>query len=168
MIRDSSSTLLTAFSSTTLCGFGVGQRVSRTGNFNELTSATMLHLFPESTFVCLKACRRRLSEGLLVEQVVAHPRLPFRAQVYRGCPACTHKCASQSRMTLRQKANPLSCWVELCCSGDGRVRGRGRSRERRVCMTKNTYTLSSFLSHLVPLIYSIRTICITRTFNQIF
>ena len=38
--------------------------------------------------------------------------LPFRPLVYRGCPAWTHPCASESRMTLRQRANPLSCWLE--------------------------------------------------------
>ena len=42
--------------------------------------------------------------------------LPFRARVYRGCPAWTHRCAPECRMTLRQRANPLSCWVESFCS----------------------------------------------------
>ena len=42
--------------------------------------------------------------------------LPFRARVYRGCPAWTHRCAPECRMTLSQRANPLSCWVESFCS----------------------------------------------------
>ena len=36
--------------------------------------------------------------------------------MYRGCPAWTHRCAPESRITLRQRANPLSCSVESYCS----------------------------------------------------
>ena len=65
---------------------------------------------------------------------------PFRATVYRGCSAWTHRCASESRMTLKQRANPWSSWVESWCDG----RGRGRSREKRVCV---------WLRMLTPLLY---------------
>ena len=60
-----------------------GSAVSRTDRTNELCSATMQDSRCLSApgcctkHVCLRACRRRLSfvGGLLVEQVVGHPRL---------------------------------------------------------------------------------------------
>ena len=65
--------------------------------------------------VCLKACR--LSGGRQsCDKLWATHGLHCRASVFRGCPAWTHWCAPVSRMTLWQRANPLSCWVESCWS----------------------------------------------------
>ena len=76
-----------------------------------------LLLFLESTCVSrLVVVGCRLTEVFSWNKLWANHGLPFRAPVYRGCPAWTHWCASKSRMTLRQRANPLSCWVESCCS----------------------------------------------------
>ena len=65
--------------------------------------------------VCLKACR--LSSGRQsCDKLWATHGLHCRASVFRGCHAWTHWCAPVSRMTLWQRANPLSCWVESCWS----------------------------------------------------
>ena len=57
-----------------------------------------------------------LSVSCHVTRLSGHPRPSFRAPVHRGCPAWTHRCATVSRMSLWQRANPLSSWVDSCCS----------------------------------------------------
>ena len=64
-----------------------------------------------------------LSCGLLlvvVVLVVGHPRPSrVRAPVCSGCPCRDPRGCDRvplSRMTLRQSANPLSCWLESWCS----------------------------------------------------
>ena len=79
-------------------------------------STSVCTCFPESTFVRdMSLSDGRSSEVVCCGPPTAFP-FAFRAPVYRGCPAWTHRCASESRMTLRQRANPLSSWVESCCS----------------------------------------------------
>ena len=62
--------------------------------------------------------------------------LPFRAPVYRGCPR-THLCATESRVTLWQGANPCCVFVGVVtsCVPCAHIRGRAS----RSCATENTY-----------------------------
>ena len=94
-----------------------------------------------SVLVFLKArlseARRCLTVGRLRSSVVGHPRPSLSGTGVPWVSCLDPPCAAESRMTLRQRANPLSSWVESCCMQcDGRVRvrvrGRGRSREKRV------------------------------------
>ena len=137
-----------------------------------------------SVLVFLKA---RLSEACrcLTVVLVGHPRPSHSGTgvpwVYRGCPAWTHLCGSESRMTLRQRANPLSSWVESCCSVMVVfvfVVVVEVVRSAFVYVTENTYkparlealfklSVVLLLSHLFRVIRAIQTICTTRTI-QIF
>ena len=85
-----------------------------------------------------------------MEVTSGHPRpSSVEAPVYRGCPAWTHGCSPESRMTLRQRANPS--WCGCCCAGSRDVLSSLRSAFhvclRDVittgcisCATENTYT----------------------------
>ena len=58
-----------------------------------------------------------LSDGRSSEVVCCGPptAFPFGHRCTVGVLPGTHRCASESRMTLRQRANPLSSWIESCC-----------------------------------------------------
>ena len=70
---------------------------------------------------------RLLSLVVFVEVTSGHPRSSsVEAPVYRGCPAWTHRCSPESRMTLRQRANPS--WCGCCCAWSRDVLRSVRSR----------------------------------------
>ena len=52
---------------------------------------------------------RPLSLVVFVEVTSGHTRPSVEAPVYHGRPAWTHRCAPESRMTPRQRANPSWC-----------------------------------------------------------
>ena len=80
--------------------------------------------------------------GRLVELVVGHPRPSlFGHRCTVGVLAGTHRCATESRVTLWQSANPCCVFVGVVgvvtsCVPCVRVRGR----TSRSCATENTYT----------------------------
>ena len=61
---------------------------------------------------------------------------PVWAPVHRGCPAWTHRWATESRVTLWQRANPLLCVVGVATSCVPCARARGRTS--RSCATENS------------------------------
>ena len=89
--------------------------------------------FAECTFVS-RPCLCRLVGRLVVELVGPPTAFPVRAPVYRGCSACTHLCATESRVTLWQRANPLLCVVGVVTSCVPCARSRGRTS--RSCATE--------------------------------
>ena len=94
--------------------------------------------FAESTFLVSRPCLCRLVGRLDVELVGPPTAFPVRTPVYRGCPAWTHRCATESRVTLWQRANPLLCVVGVVTSCVPCAPARGRTS--RSCATENSYT----------------------------
>ena len=93
---------------------------------------------------------RLLSLVVFVEVTSGHPRpSSAEAPVNRGCPAWTHLCAPESRMTLRQRA-PFLVWLlfvlgvvtscVLCAREVSRVLRDVLTTGCISCATENTYT----------------------------
>ena len=121
MIRDvSTSTLLTTRSFTEFDKLSVDLRFREVAPLPCKFPSVGLHLVAVSIRTCL--LKPRLSQDLLcrvsfvgryVVKLSGHPRPSRgRAPVYRGCPAWTHGCVTESKMTLWQRGNPCVCWLE--------------------------------------------------------
>ena len=86
---------------------------------NRVTVHVSRYLIVASTFcldacLCPVVCCRWSSSWRL--RWATHGLPPAVAQVYRGCPAWTHRCAPESRMTPRQRANPSLCGCGCWCA----------------------------------------------------
>ena len=78
------------------------------------TARLSCRLFAESTFVSrLVVCLAVVCRGTSCAPPTA---FPFGHRGTVGVPPGPTGVHPESRMTLRQRANPLSCWVESCCS----------------------------------------------------
>ena len=107
---------------------------------------TLLHVSLQVS-VCTCFLKARLSQdlvcrvvcGRLVEVTSGHPRPSlFGHRCTVGVVAGTHLCATESRVTLWQSANPCCVFVGVVtsCVPCARVRGRAS----RSCAPENTFT----------------------------
>ena len=112
----------------------------------ELFTALFL-FFSSSSVVGSRSATSYLATALLSARGLQHLTWRLRYCLLEVCNILPGDCAAVcSRLgfgmfgTLLRVivwaicAYPLSCWFESCCSVMGRVRVRGRSRERRVCV----------------------------------